>query len=58
MKGFPFILVVLVGLAACAQGLRTPQQHVMADGTPCHAIGPWYGPIWVSPDGNRACPIK
>ena len=51
MWRLPFVLVVLLGLAAC----QPPQSHVTADGRACHPVGYSYAPIWVTPDGKTAC---
>ena len=45
------IAMALFGLSAC----QPPQSHVTPDGRACRPIGYSWAPIWVTPDGMRAC---
>lgn len=50
-KKLPLVLAVLIGLTAC----QPPQSHVTSDGKACVPVGYSWAPIWVTPDGTRAC---
>lgn len=54
MWKIPFVLAILLGMTACSF-LQPPQSHYTANGQACRPIGYSWAPIWVNPEGNRAC---